>query len=70
MGGVRAGLLGTEADAVPRVDSNASLDVLGGGDPPGTLGIDDPIPLHDPSNTDHRARPGVQYGDVTLDGTK
>ena len=42
MGGTRPGILGTEADA--RAASNDD-DVLGGGDPPGVLGVDGPIPL-------------------------
>jgi cell division septum initiation protein DivIVA len=44
MGGIRSGLLGTEADA--RAGSNDD-DVLGGGNPPGVLGGDDVIPLDD-----------------------
>jgi hypothetical protein len=45
MGGVRVGLLGTDADAGPAADSDAPADVLGGGDPPGTLGSDGATPL-------------------------
>ena len=42
MGGIRAGVLGTDARArTASVDD----DVLGGGDPPGVLGADDAIPL-------------------------
>jgi hypothetical protein len=44
MGGVRAGVLGTEADAHPVPGDNT---VLGGGDPPGVLGVDEAIPLDD-----------------------
>jgi Bacterial protein of unknown function (DUF922) len=47
MGGVRVGILGTEADVRPASGRNSTIDVLGGGDPPGTLGVDDPIPLDD-----------------------
>ena len=43
MGGVRSGLLGTEAPALGGgADSD---DILGGGDPPGTLGINEAEPM-------------------------
>lgn len=42
MGGVRIGILGTDATAAGRPG-----DILGGGDPPGVLGVDDPFPLDD-----------------------
>jgi|SRR5579863_490107 len=45
MGGVRDGVLGTETQPLTGPGRNATLDVFGGGDPPGTLGVDDPIPL-------------------------
>lgn len=45
MGGLRVGVLGTEAQAHSGSSGNSSLDVFGGGDPPGVLGVDDPIPL-------------------------
>jgi hypothetical protein len=45
MGNARAGVLGTEAQAHAGPGANSSLDVFGGGDPPGVLGVDDPIPL-------------------------
>jgi Bacterial protein of unknown function (DUF922) len=44
MGGVRSGLLGNEAD--PHAGSGDD-DVLGGGNPPGVLGVDGVIPLDD-----------------------
>jgi hypothetical protein len=44
MGGVRTGVLGTEADA--RTVSGDDT-VFGGGDPPGVLGVDEAIPLDD-----------------------
>ena len=44
MGGTRPGILGTEADA--HAASNDD-DVLGGGHPPGVLGVDEAIPLDD-----------------------
>jgi len=47
MGGVRIGILGLDADALARADSDAPIDVLGGGDPPGILGVDSAIPLDD-----------------------
>jgi Bacterial protein of unknown function (DUF922) len=47
MGGVRVGILGTDADARPATGGGGPIDVLGGGDPPGTLGVDDPIALDD-----------------------
>jgi len=43
MGGVRAGVLGTEA--VPRGGGDSADDILGGGDPPGTLGVSDAIAM-------------------------
>jgi hypothetical protein len=43
MGGVRAGVLGTEAGA--RGGGDDSGDVLGGGDPPGTLGVNDALAM-------------------------
>jgi hypothetical protein len=43
MGGVRAGVLGTEAGA--RGGGDDSGDVLGGGDPPGTLGVNDAVAM-------------------------
>ena len=43
-GGVRAGILGTEADAHTASDDNT---VLGGGHPPGVLGVDEAIALDD-----------------------
>ncbi len=43
MGGVRSGLLGTEAPALGGGDD--SDDILGGGDPPGTLGINEADPM-------------------------
>jgi hypothetical protein len=42
MGGTRAALLGTEAGARAGTED---YDVLGGGDPPGTLGIDAPVAM-------------------------
>jgi hypothetical protein len=47
MGGIREGLLGTEAQPRGGAGSGntSAPDLLGGGDPPGILGIDDPIPL-------------------------
>jgi len=45
MGGVRVGILGTDADA--RDASGGSGDILGGGDPPGVLGVGDAIALDD-----------------------
>ncbi|MGH8137954.1 MAG: DUF922 domain-containing protein [Steroidobacteraceae bacterium] len=48
MGGVRVGILGTEADARPASGGGSSEgDLFGGGDPPGTLGVDSAIPLDD-----------------------
>jgi Bacterial protein of unknown function (DUF922) len=77
MGGVRVGLLGTEAGALPGADSDAPVDVLGGGDPPRILGIDGPIPLDDiqriiakvdkdwdPPNP--RTTPAITVGGTTL----
>jgi hypothetical protein len=43
MGGMRDGLLGTESQA--RAGTTGGLDVLAAGDPPGVLGIGDPVPL-------------------------
>jgi hypothetical protein len=43
MGGVRSGLLGTDAPALGGGDD--SDDILGGGDPPGTLGINEAEPM-------------------------
>jgi hypothetical protein len=43
MGGVRAGILGT--DAAARGGSDDADDVLGGGDPPGTLGVGDVVAM-------------------------
>jgi hypothetical protein len=43
MGGTRTSLLGTDATA--NTGSGDDNDVLGGGDPPGTLGISDPIAM-------------------------
>jgi Bacterial protein of unknown function (DUF922) len=43
MGGVRSGLLGTDAPALGGGDD--SDDILGGGDPPGTLGINETEPM-------------------------
>jgi hypothetical protein len=43
MGGVRSGLLGTEAPALGGGDD--SDDIMGGGDPPGTLGINEADPM-------------------------
>jgi Bacterial protein of unknown function (DUF922) len=45
MGGVRVGILGTDADAGS--GSDAANDILGGGDPPGVLGANEVIPLDD-----------------------
>ena len=45
MGGVRVGILGT--DAVARGSAGDSNDILGGGAPPGVLGADEAIPLDD-----------------------
>jgi hypothetical protein len=45
MGGVRVGILGTDGEARDR--SGGSDDILGGGDPPGVLGVDQAIPLDD-----------------------
>jgi hypothetical protein len=45
MGGIRVGILGTDASA--RDNSAGSDDILGGGHPPGVLGVDNPIPLDD-----------------------
>src|ERR1700730_2510101 len=42
MGGVRAGLLGTDAGARGGPDDG---DVLGGGDPPGTLGLNGAVAM-------------------------
>jgi hypothetical protein len=47
MGGVRSGVLGLDAGARPGADSDAPIDVLGGGDAPGILGLDGAIPLDD-----------------------
>jgi hypothetical protein len=44
MGGVRAGILGSEAGSH---STSGDDDVLGGGDPPGVLGVDGLIPLDD-----------------------
>ena len=43
MGGVRAGILGT--DAAARGGGDDADDVLGGGDPPGTLGVGDVVAM-------------------------
>ena len=43
MGGVRSALLGTEAPA--RGGGDDSDDILGGGDPPGTLGLNEAEPM-------------------------
>jgi hypothetical protein len=45
MGGVRVGILGTDAEA--RARSGGPDDILGGGDPPGVLGVDQAIALDD-----------------------
>lgn len=45
MGGIRDGVLGTEAPAHSGPSGNSSIDVFGGGDPPGILGVDQAIPL-------------------------
>jgi hypothetical protein len=45
MGGVRVGILGMDAGAGSGPDGDAPIDVLGSGDPPGTLGADDAVPL-------------------------
>ena len=45
MGGNRSGVLGTEAPVSGGGGGGGALDFFGGGDPPGVLGIDDPIPL-------------------------
>jgi hypothetical protein len=76
MGGVRVGILGTDADARDRPDG--SDDILGGGDPPGVLGVDDAIPLDtlqriiakvtkdwDPPNP--RTTPPIVVGGATLE---
>jgi hypothetical protein len=77
MGGVRVGILGTDAEALAR--SGGADAILGGGDPPGVLGVDVAIPLDkiqrsiakvtqdrdDPSHTDQGAKPGVHL-DTTI----
>jgi hypothetical protein len=45
VGGIREGVLGTEAQPRGGAGGTSALDVFGGGDPPGVLGVDDPIPL-------------------------
>jgi hypothetical protein len=47
MGGVRAGILGIAADRGAVAGDGSSIDLLGGGDPPGVLGVDEAIPLDD-----------------------
>ena len=48
MGGNRNGILGTEANIRPADDRSGDDNVLGGGDMPGSLGQDDPIPMDVP----------------------
>jgi hypothetical protein len=71
MGGVRVGILGTDAEA--RARTCGSVDILGGGDPPGVLGVSESIPrddiqriVDDPAHTDHGAKAGA---DVKLNTT-
>jgi hypothetical protein len=52
MGGIRAGILGTDASA--RGGSDDVDDILGGGDPPGPLGVDDADALSTGKVTDVR----------------
>ena len=70
MGGVRVGILGTDAGV--RGGAGDSNDVLGGGDPPGTLGVNYADAMSAgkkrlDDETDHGSRTGVKYGDVILD---
>ena len=45
MGGIRDGLLGTQAKSGTGGAGTGGLDLFGGGDPPGVLGTDDPEPI-------------------------
>ena len=45
MGGIRDGLLGTQAKSGTGGAGTGGLEVFGGGDPPGVLGTDDPEPI-------------------------
>lgn len=79
MGGVRVGILGTDAGA--RARSGGSRGILGGGDPPGVLGVGESITSDNrrrqtgrriiakatKAHTDHVAKTGVRHGDVNLD---
>jgi hypothetical protein len=51
MGAVRVGILGTDADARPRTDGDAPIDLMGGGGPPGILGVDGAVALDDTQRT-------------------
>ncbi len=76
MGGTRDGLHGTQARPLPTSGGGEQLDVLGGGDAPGTLGVDEPVPLDtsriiarvtkdwDPPNP--RTTPEITVGGTTL----
>jgi hypothetical protein len=74
VGGVRVGVLGTEADAH---SVSGDDDVLGGGDPPSVLGSDDVVPLDDLQRIitrvtkdwnppSPRTTPGITVGGATL----
>jgi hypothetical protein len=45
MGGFRSGVLGTETSSPTGAFDHDPFDVLGGGDPPGTVGADEVVPL-------------------------
>lgn len=76
MGGTRDGLQGTQARSRATSGGGEQLDVLGAGDPPGTLGLDEPVPLDtsriiarvtkdwDPPNP--RTTPEIVVGGTTL----
>lgn len=73
-GGIRVGVLGTEAEAHA---VSGDDDVLGGGDPPGVLGSDEVVPLDDLKRTitkvtkdwdppSPRSTPAIIIGGATL----
>jgi Bacterial protein of unknown function (DUF922) len=77
MGGVKAGILGTDADARPLTGGGSSIDLFGGGDPPGILGAAGAVALDDipriilkvskdwdPPNP--RTSPAIAVGGTTL----
>jgi hypothetical protein len=67
MGGVRVGILGTHAGARDRAGGPG--DILGGGDPPGVLGVDARMPTRQDEHPPHTDRGAKPRSDAKLDTT-